>query len=773
LLVFTLLGQPFKAILPALATAAALASVYIIQKRSLVEGVGLALGALAVAYLFMITQFSGLGVIAAVTFTLVAATVIDQTLTQNFVSRGLLLSTAIGLGLLLLDLYWPLARRLAPPGNVPPLIQIGIGAGLIVVLYSLRWFSDYSLRRKLTTAFLFVALVPLILAGVLNNRTNRNVLTLAANDRLLAAARQTAASLDDFFHNQLQTVQTEALTFDEVGYLNLPEVARPGTPEEANSLALLKTYRDKAPLDIDSYAILDTQGRVALAYPESDYGADESGLEYYTMPIESGRPFVSPVLFSSEETGPFLYFSAPIRNEDEQIVGVLRVRYNATILQQQIARSTGLIGGQSFAVLFDENYLHLGHGTDSGVLFKLTSPIESGRSATLRASGRLPDVPMEDISTNLPDLQEKLEGSDEYPFFSATDVATGDRLNQVAVTSLESQPWLIAFFQPQDVFLSTIERQTRVSILLAVVIAGAVVLIASLLSRWLTGPVARLEEAARKVAQGELEVRAQIESRDEIGSLAQTFNIMTSQLQETLAGLEMRVEIRTKSLATSTEVGRRLSTILDQQQLVSEVVGQIQEAFGYYHAHIYLFDKPEEYLVMVGGTGEPGTIMLKRGHKIEKGKGLVGKSADLNTVVLVPDVSQDPDWLPNRLLPDTKSEIAVPIAVGDRVMGVLDVQENTANGLSRQDADLLLSISNQVAIGLRNAQSYTAAQRQAERRTLTYEINRKLQHATNVEDAMQIAVRELGRALGGKKTSAWLRGRVRANGGTRKPAEQK
>ena len=176
---------------------------------------------------------------------------------------------------------------------------------------------------------------------------------------------------------------------------------------------------------------------------------------------------------------------------------------------------------------------------------------------------------------------------------------------------------------------------------------------------------------------------------------------------------------------------------------------------------------------MAGGTGNAGSTMLKRGHKIEKGKGLVGKSADLNTVVLVPDVSQDPDWLPNRLLPDTKSEAAVPIAVGDQVLGVLDVQENSANGLSRQDADLLLSISNQVAIALRNAQLYAAAQRQAERRALTYEINRKLQHATNVEDAMQIAVRELGRALGGKKTSAWLRGQVEANGRDRKSVEQK
>jgi GAF domain-containing protein len=231
---------------------------------------------------------------------------------------------------------------------------------------------------------------------------------------------------------------------------------------------------------------------------------------------------------------------------------------------------------------------------------------------------------------------------------------------------------------------------------------------------------------------------------------------MAEQLRDLIGSLERRVADRTRALSTSFQISRRLSTILNQQQLVTEVVRQVQSAFDYYHAHIYLVDERTGQLLMVGGTGEAGQAMLAAGHKLEKNQGLVGRAAETRKPVIVPDVSQDSQWLPNPLLPGTRAEIAVPIMLGNQVKGVLDVQHDVRDELDKTDAELLQTIANQVAIALQNAQLYEDIQQVAEREATVNSINQKIQQATTIENVLEIATLELGKAMGKKPTSVQL-----------------
>jgi methyl-accepting chemotaxis protein len=306
------------------------------------------------------------------------------------------------------------------------------------------------------------------------------------------------------------------------------------------------------------------------------------------------------------------------------------------------------------------------------------------------------------------------------------------------------------------------ENQVRVqaatfrAVATSTILVLVVILFAWFLGQYITGPLEQLTKVSQDAAVGNLVEQINIPDRAEITVLANSFNVMVTQIRDLVVSLEQRVESRTKALSASTEVSRRLSTILDQERLMREVVEQLASTLNYYHAHVYLFDEDKENLILVSGTGDVGRKMLASGHKIKKGSGLVGRAAGANQMVFVPDVSRTPGWLPNPLLPDTKAEVAAPIAVGDDVVGVLNVQQNVTDGMDEQDANLIQSIANQIAVALQNARAYEKAQRQAQREARIVAINQRIQAATTMEDVLQIAVSELGQALDAQRSSVNL-----------------
>jgi GAF domain-containing protein len=183
-----------------------------------------------------------------------------------------------------------------------------------------------------------------------------------------------------------------------------------------------------------------------------------------------------------------------------------------------------------------------------------------------------------------------------------------------------------------------------------------------------------------------------------------------------------------------------------------------KQEFGLYHAHIYLLDESKETLVLAAGAGDVGRQMVAEGWRIPvvRAQSLVARAARTRQGVIVNDVRAEPDFMPNELLPETRSELAVPLVVGDQILGVLDVQSDEVDHFTAEDINVQTTLAVQVAAALQNARAYAQTQRLAEREALINEISQKIQGTTTVESALQVAVRELGRALGAPLTSIQL-----------------
>lgn len=168
--------------------------------------------------------------------------------------------------------------------------------------------------------------------------------------------------------------------------------------------------------------------------------------------------------------------------------------------------------------------------------------------------------------------------------------------------------------------------------------------------------------------------------------------------QETQASLEWR----TNQVEISTQIAQEIAAAPALDALFRLVVNLVQERFGYYHAHVYTLEN--DLLVMQEGTGGAGRMMKEVGHNIpfRAARSLVAKAARSGEPILVDDVSKDKRWLPNLLLPETKSELAVPIKLGNQMLGVLDVQHNKIGGLTTEDQLLLMGLCGQIAVAINN-----------------------------------------------------------------------
>ncbi len=260
----------------------------------------------------------------------------------------------------------------------------------------------------------------------------------------------------------------------------------------------------------------------------------------------------------------------------------------------------------------------------------------------------------------------------------------------------------------------------------AVLLGFAVMGVTLITVRSIAQPTERLTEVAEHLAEGKLEERVEIEWVDEFGRLGTAFNEMAERLQASYSVLERQVAERTVSLErrsnqlqAAMQVAREIAATLDLQELLSRVVILISERFGFYHAGIFLLDSSGEWAMLQAASSEGGRRMLAHGHRLAVGReGIVGYVTGRDEPRIALDVGADAVFFDNPYLPDTRSEMALPLRARGQIIGALDVQSKEAEAFSAEDVSLLQTLADQVALAISNAQLFRQAQEslEAERR---------------------------------------------------------
>jgi len=159
-------------------------------------------------------------------------------------------------------------------------------------------------------------------------------------------------------------------------------------------------------------------------------------------------------------------------------------------------------------------------------------------------------------------------------------------------------------------------------------------------------------------------------------------------------------ERRGRHVQLSTQISKEIVGAKDVTELYKRVVTQVKEQFGFYHVQILRYDPTADAVVLMAGYGEIGAAMQASNHQMPMGVGLIGTAAATGQSFLRPDVTVDPKWHSNPNLPETKGELAVPIMLGDEVLGVIDVQSDVAGALSEDDQLAIEGLCNQIAVAI-------------------------------------------------------------------------
>ncbi|GAB4479583.1 MAG: hypothetical protein OHK0031_00010 [Anaerolineales bacterium] len=270
----------------------------------------------------------------------------------------------------------------------------------------------------------------------------------------------------------------------------------------------------------------------------------------------------------------------------------------------------------------------------------------------------------------------------------------------------------------------------------------------------LADPISRLTEGALRITSGDFSYRTEASTNDEVGQLSEAFNEMARKVDDLVSGLEQRVQERTAELEQQTsaldelsqeqqrraaelqtvaQVGRAITSVQSLQELLPRIARVVSAQFGFYHVGIFLLSDDGKYAVLSAANSEGGQRLLEKSHRMRVGEsGMVGYVTSSGNPRIALDTDQDQVFAKNPELPETRSEMTLPLKIGAQIIGALDVQSEKVNAFNARDVEILSILADQVSVALQNARLFEATQKSLAEAETTYRryVSREWQRVT-------------------------------------------
>ena len=697
-------------------------------------GMILVLVVLAVSYP-VISAFlvSGLGVVLGIALAVVGPVSAYQSLSPKSARIMTALTLVSGLGTILLDIFGSTARPALPTGVIHLLATSVVGVLIFLAIRQSRGSSLRLTRKLLIPTLIFFSV---IIAGVVTYNT------VVSFQQFEIDEEKRLESLGDKFYERLKAKEDLAVAL-ATDVANNPEVQAAFAAKDRERLI---------ELTLPSYQALDKQFDVPqfqFHLPPATSFLRLHNLEKYDDDLSSFRFTVLAANAEKRTVG-----GVELGRAGLGVRGVVPVSYRSRHI------GTVEFGTDVGSTLIEE--LKNESGLDFQILLsRAPAEVATFEGATGESQGPIDDLLIQASTLDTPffgtgtNYQQVLAGETNVEHLEFDDI-------EYAVYSMPLVDFSGNVIGVVDIIADHTEivQQQNAQVILSVVVLLIVLLVGGFGFVYLAGqtlrPIGELTSVASTIAAGDFSKKTNIKSNDELGTLAKSFDSMTEQLQELFLNLEQRVAARTRDLEIVAEVGTATATIQENKRLLQEVVELTKERFNLYHSHIYLLDEEARLLVLAAGAGEPGRVMVKEGRSIplDREQSLVARAARERKGVTVNDVTQEPDHLPNPLLPDTRSELAVPMIAGGNVIGVFDIQSDQVGRFTESDVNIQTTLAAQLAVSIQNVRSFERSKREAELQSLVNVIGSRIQRTTSIEETLQTAIRELGTAIGASRVKA-------------------